>query len=262
MEKAYYYYTGEWYKGSMPTFYDSENQQAAKVLRNNFEVIRDEVLRYFNKNVDDLEPNFTPYNYIDSGWKTVNLISYFIKYHNTLKEFPETMKALSQVEGLCGVQISVLAPQTRIKAHIGDTNAIMRNHIGIRIPGGHPDIGFRVKNKEVCWKEGDTISFCVVHRHYAWNYTDVYRIIFQVDTILPEYRKRKFWVVSRTLSAITTKLLATKKRSLRKTPRFLVHLTHFFLAFGYWTLIVIQHYFNYPIEKIFAATRKKKVKNI
>lgn len=243
-EKPYYNISQEWYKGIMPYFYDEKKLASTKVLKDNYNIIKKEILAYYDQHSSEINPNFTPYGYEEKGWQTVNLISYFFEYKKHSKHFPETMKALRQIPGLSMAQIAILQPGTRIKAHLGDTNAIVRNHLGIVIPGELPDLGIRIGNIDKCWEEGEVFSFCIVHRHYAWNYTDKKRIAFIVDFVRDEYHSKQHWIAARTLSVIAQKHIATKIPILKKIPVFMSRFINFFGGIFFWLVLKIKMFFN------------------
>ncbi|MCB0755342.1 MAG: aspartyl/asparaginyl beta-hydroxylase domain-containing protein [Flavobacteriales bacterium] len=258
-EPVYYFLSNKWYKGQFPVLYDPTTLPGTKVLTENYELIKSEVLSYLLDNMDSLKPNFTPYDYQEEGWKTINLYSYFLKYPANCNLFPETTKLMEQVPGMCGAQIAVLKPGTRIKAHLGDTNAIIRSHLGILIPGDLPELGFRIGTEEICWKEGGVFSFCIVHRHYAWNYSSKYRVMFQLDVIHPEYYNRRFEIASKTLALISMKLFATRFPAAKKISIAVTSVIQWILHWPFRFLLYLQRVFGVDASRIFGGVRSKKI---
>lgn len=243
VEPIYYYITREWYKGPQPNFYDPDQFPAAAIMRDNYEAIKEEVMSFYKENGAEMTSNYTPYNYHEKGWKTATLYSYFLKYPSQCKKFPVIDRVANSIPGMCLAQVSVLEPGVRLKAHFGDTNAIVRNHLGLRIPGKHPDLGLRIRNEERAWKEGDVMSFSIVNRHYAWNSTNQYRIILMIDFMLPEYMHKCYLVAGNTLAAIAMKHAATRFPILKKMPDWLTLPIHRMLGLGFWALIRMQRAF-------------------
>lgn len=226
-ERPYYYVLpGRWYTGSFPQIYDTREVPAAAILKANYHTIRREVLEYYAKYGGTIQPMFTPYNYKEAGWRTLNLYSMFMRYGESCARLPETTKIVESIPGMLTAQIALLYPGTRLKAHFADTSVFVRSHIGIQIPGTLPDIGMRVKRHVTCWKEGEVFAFCPAHRHYTWNRTSGIRIMLQVDTIRPEFYARRHLIGGNVLAATVTKLLATRYPALRKVPRPVVLATH------------------------------------
>lgn len=230
-EPVYYYITKEWYKGNQPCFYNEEDFPGTKILKDNYATIRQEILDFYQEKGDSIKVNFTPYGYKEEGWRTINLYSYFLRYSEHCKAFPKTDEIVRQIPGMCLAQVAVLKPHTRIKPHLGDTNAIARSHLGIRIPGKFPDLGLQIRNEGRGWQEGEVFTFCIVHRHLAWNYTNDYRIILMVDVIKDEYLHQKYKIAGNTLAVIAMKYLATKFPVLKKMPEPLTRAIH--PAIGY-----------------------------
>ena len=218
-ESVYFYLSNVWYKGKMPTFYQSSEWELTHYLKDNYPKIKEEIEAYYSQNADEMPSNFTPYNYSEKGWKTLNLYTYGLKYKANCQKFPVLDSVVRQIPGMTMTQIAVLEPGVRVKAHLGDTNAIIRNHMGISISGQLPDIGLRVGQTEVCWQEGEVFSFCIVHRHYAWNYTKSYRIALIVDVIHPDFADKIAAVCAESLALISMKFVATKIKFLKDLPR-------------------------------------------
>ena len=219
-EKIYYYRTKEWYKGPQPHFYNASDFPGTIILESNYEIIRQEIESVYASKTGAFKPNFTPYGRM-SGWKTANLYSYFFKYPWVCRKFPKLHEIVRQIPGMCMTQIAVLEPHTRIRAHFGDTNAIVRSHLGIIVPGRLPELGIKVGSEEKGWEEGKVFSFCIVHRHCAWNFTDKPRIVLLVDTIRREYMDERYKIAGNTLALIGMKIFASKFPALKKIPLWL-----------------------------------------
>jgi ornithine lipid ester-linked acyl 2-hydroxylase len=226
LEPVFYYVTGEWYKGHEPGFYDVEKLPGTKLLRESYAAIRQEVEKFYAAHGEEIAANFTPYRYSEKGWRTMNLYSYFLRYDENCRKLPVIDSVVRQIPGMCLAQVAVLEPHTRIKAHFGDTNVIVRSHLGLIVPGDLPDLGIQVGRERRCWKEGDVLALQIARRHYAWNHTDRYRIVLVVDTWRPEYFARRFEIAGNVLAAIVTKYFATRFPILKKLPRPLVLAIH------------------------------------
>jgi hypothetical protein len=111
---------------------------------------------------------------------------------------------------------NLLEPGTTIKPHRGDTNAIIRCHLGLEIPGPAPDCAFRVGTETRGWKEGELFMFCDAHPHTAWNNTSKRRLVFIVDILRPEFVDQKVSICSRVLSAVYLEVLYQRLAPLRE----------------------------------------------
>jgi hypothetical protein len=243
-EPVFYYLTWDWYKGSEPSWYDVETLPGTKLLRENYAAIKKEVLAFDAAHGDEIRANFTPYAYAEKGWRTINLYSYFLRYEENCKKFPVIDSVVRQIPGMCLAQIAVLEPHTRIKAHFGDTNVLVRSHLGLVVPGDLPDIGFRVGREEKCWKEGDVIALQIARRHYAWNFTDQRRIVLVVDTFRPEYMDRRYAIAGDVLATIAMKFFATKVPITKKLPKWLVRAMHKPIGLAFRARLWVQRTFK------------------
>ena len=243
-EPVFYYVTGEWYKGSQPSFYDVETLPGTQILRENYAAIRQEVEAFYATRGAEIGANFTPYAYAEKGWRTVNLYSYFLRYDENCAKFPAIDSVVRQIPGMCLAQVAVLEPHTRIKAHFGDTNVLIRSHLGLVVPGELPDIGIQVGRERQCWKEGDVLAIQIARRHYAWNQTPHHRIVLVVDTFRPEFMARRFAISGNVLAAIATKWAATKLPALKKMPAPLVRAIHWPLGRLFQLRLWLQHRFG------------------
>ncbi len=243
-EPVFYYVTPEWYKGSEPGFYDVEQLPGTKVLRENYAAIRREIVAFYEARGAEITANFTPYAYEEQGWRTINLYSYFLRYEENCRKFPVVDSVVRQIPGMCLAQIAVLDPKTRIKAHFGDTNVIVRSHLGIVVPGDLPDIGIQVRRERKCWQEGDVLALQIANRHYAWNFTDRHRIVLVVDTFRPEYMDRRYAIAGNVLAAIAMKWVATKVPATKRIPRWLARAIHKPLGLVFRTQLWVQRTFG------------------
>lgn len=251
-EPLYFYLTGNWYKGKMPNFYDVSGFESTKILEDNYDSIKNEILAFFETSEDKFLPNFTPYNYKEEGWRTINLYGFMLKYPNAIKDFPIIDNIVNQIPHMVTAQIAVLNPRTRVKAHFGDSNAIIRNHLGIVVPGSYPELGFRNGCKERCWEEGKVLAICIAHRHYVWNNTDKKRIILLVDTIHPKYIKQKYYICGGLLAASLLKLISTKFPKTKKTHPYIVIGFHRLLTLAFMAVLFSQNILKINLASVWS----------
>src|SRR5690606_1134471 len=108
-------------------------------------------------------------------------------HRSRVKMLPVTWKVFRSVPGITSVSISRLIAGVTIPAHHGDTNAIYRCHLGIKIPAGAPACAFVVEDEVREWKEGQILSFCDARYHYAQNLTAEDRYVILFDVMRPEF---------------------------------------------------------------------------
>lgn len=249
-EPIYFNIIGKRYKGKMPTFYKNKEFELTKILEANYPQIKEEITNYYNSKKESFVTQYVPYKWKEEKWKVFTFFGFLLKYPKNLKEFPHLGKVLDKIPHLVTAQISVLEPHMRVKAHFAGSNALIRSHLAIVIPGTYPEIGFRIRQEERCWEEGKVLSFCESHPHYVWNYTDYNRIVLIIDTIHPDYTHKKYYISGGMLSMLTLKMFSFKFPILKKTPDWLTILIHRFFTFGFTISILLQMIFKFNIASI------------
>ena len=190
------------YIGEEQNFYEQEQFVWTDKLLKNMDVFRQEFFRYM-----DIEGEFDPYfnqklSEGKSRWSTIGLKVWTLNVHHNQEKFPETMKIFDQFHQVLSVSINKLGAGSRIKSHCGDTNAILRCHLGLFIPSGLPECGFKVGNEERNWENGKLLIFCDAKRHEAWNLSEKDRYIILFDILRDEYITKKSRVVSTVMSSL------------------------------------------------------------
>lgn len=254
-KRVFFYVTPGWYDGNSPVFFDPTQLPGTRILEDNYATIKEEIEAYYAAHAEEFQPNFTPYAYKEQGWKTINLYSYFLKYNRNCAKLPRTNEIVSRIPGMSMCQIAVLDAHTRIKAHFGDTDAIIRSHLGIRVPGTLPELGLRVRRKYVTWEEGKVFAFCIAHRHYAWNNTDRPRIALVVDTFKEAYMPRRYAIAGNALAAIVTKAIATRLPITKRIPAPLAHAIHRPLGLFFRMALFLQRHFDFPADRLLGAKK-------
>jgi aspartyl/asparaginyl beta-hydroxylase (cupin superfamily) len=232
------------YTGDEPAFLEPEQFEWAVSIEKNYDLIYKELQAYLKTN-QPLQAYFNT-NMVSKqgGWKTISLMAWGVNYYRKIKQFPQTMKVVQEVPGLVSVSFNLLEPNSDIKSHYGDTNAIFRCHFGLSIPGRLPEIGFKVKNEERAWEKGQLLFFCDAHRHQAWNHTNEARFILLFDVIRPEFKTKKNRVCATVLGSLSLKKVAKKFNFKWKSKKYVFLLLLF--AFRYSILM------TKPMYNIFA----------
>lgn len=224
----------------MPTFFDNSNMELRRVLEDNYLDIKEEVLDFYFRKSDKFLPQYVPYKYQNDKWIVFTFYGFMLRYQTHLDMFPRLSKVLTQIPDLVTAQIVVLEPHTRVTAHFAGSNALIRSHLGIKIPGKYPELGFRMKQEERCWEEGKVLSFCESHRHYVWNYTDEPRIILLIDTVHPDYKDKKKYASCGVLSMLALKMVVHKFPFTRRMPDWLTVFFHKLFIGVFWIVLSIQ----------------------
>lgn len=189
------------YKGNEPPFINSEGFDWANDIKLNADDIKKELHHYLSKN--DLKSYFNEAMVSrQNSWRTISLKTWNIELFNNQKEFPYTTALINKYPQIISASFNLLEPNSRIHPHCGDTNAIYRCHLGLQIPSGLPDCGFRVKNETKEWKNGEWLIFMDAYNHEAWNNTTKERYIFLLDVIRDEYYDKRFTIGATVLTSL------------------------------------------------------------
>jgi aspartyl/asparaginyl beta-hydroxylase (cupin superfamily) len=211
------------YPGNEPAFIPAENLPWAEELASNYKNIKLELQEYLSLHKLDSYFNTSMVNNKDS-WKTIALKTWSVELFKNQKQFPFTTSMINKYPNIVSASFNLLEPGAKILPHCGDTNAIYRCHLGLDIPSGLPEVGFKVKNELREWENGKWIVFMDAYKHEAWNNSDKPRYIFLIDIMRDEYADKKKLVCSTVLSSLflqkraeVFKFLLTSKPVMIKT---------------------------------------------
>lgn len=208
--------SGTTFRGSEPYFFDRREFGWVGELESAWSTIRDELLENIRSGAA-----LTPY--MDKTlaskpdrWRTLGLLFWMRRSKWNCQKFPRTWAALSKVPNLTAASLNLLEPNTTIKPHFGNTNAIMRCHLGLIVPGVAPKCAFRVGEETRSWGEGELMMFCDAHQHTAWNNTSEDRYVLVIDVMRPEFASASASVSSRVLASIKLETLAQRNPLVRR----------------------------------------------
>jgi aspartyl/asparaginyl beta-hydroxylase (cupin superfamily) len=182
------------YAGNESWLYNPANFEWAQHIEAHWSEVKAEVDKLIKEEDDKFIAGSTLYENIDTkhGWSAILFRFWGAKVSGQFnKKCPKLASYVNGIPGLVSVSISRLAPQTTLSEHSGDTNAIMRCHLGVEIPASLPNCGFKVNGEEVSWGEGKFMMFNDAYRHSAWNSTDKQRTVLIMDVVRPEFIKSK-----------------------------------------------------------------------
>jgi aspartyl/asparaginyl beta-hydroxylase (cupin superfamily) len=212
-KKLWFVASGQPYDGGDPCFFDPQDFPWVKDLESQWPVIRDELEALLKERGDSLTPYFHPDLVSSEGvWKTFAMYFWGLKFRDKCKQCPQTTRILESIPHMIGASFSMLEPESTIKPHHGDTNAIARCHLGLLIPAQLPECGMGVGDEKQSWEEGKLMMFCDAHKHTAWNHTPYRRFVLIVDVIRPEYASQKFWVCFSVWKDIVKQWFKTRKK--------------------------------------------------
>ncbi len=215
----WYSYKGGSYAGSQPAFFDPINftwldQTAAK-----FPFWKAEIESYIQHHEENLQQYFNnELSSKKSAWKVEPFYSWGIRNDISCNKCPNLDAFFKTIPGLTSAAISWLDAGTEIYPHHGDTNAIIRAHLGIFIPAQIPDCGIQVKDETRSWQEGQWLLFCDAHKHRAWNNTTLPRCVLIVDILLPTFKNKQAEIFKNVRSLHALQQLEKRHPVIKKLP--------------------------------------------
>jgi hypothetical protein len=223
------------YKSDEPAFYDPYEYEAIRFVQENYELIRKEAERYIHREIDIpyKNPGAPDMTYPDS-WKNIYFKNYLLPSSLGKKYFPQIYELFSKKKEITLAGITTLAPKSKLMRHCGETNGIIRCHLGLKIPGALPEIGFQVLDQSVSWEEGKVFAFNDAFQHEAWNDTDKYRYVLVFDIIRPEFAHLRIWICARCLGIEATRLILNKLGIYKYSSIWLRGLLSFAAAIPLW----------------------------
>lgn len=190
---------GKEYPIDEPAFFDPDQFEWSEYLREQYPVIKEALAPLMELHNQELQPYFdTVLQDPPLNWKIIGFCFWGKKDKKNLQKYPEIAKILNQIPNLVTCSFNMLEPNSRILPHYGETNAVYRVHLGIEIPAGLPKCGFKVKDEQRAWEEGELLVFLDANKHEAFNNADKRRYVLLLDIMRPEFMhlKRKVCVTS------------------------------------------------------------------
>ncbi len=221
----FFYSESEIYDSSDPVFYDADAIPEVREILASYDIIREEVSGYVDDTfaIKPLNPNPPPMNG-SRMWQNVYFKNYMLAYRAGRKHFPRTYELFADRDDITLAGIVSLAPGGKLLSHCGETNALIRCHLGLKIPGTLPDLGLKVNGHSVCWEEGKVIAFNDAYQHEVWNRTDGTRHVLAFDVVRPEFRQRRNEICARSLGIQAMQWVVKTLRLEGRVPRSLQHL--------------------------------------
>ncbi|MCS6933612.1 MAG: aspartyl/asparaginyl beta-hydroxylase domain-containing protein [Chitinophagales bacterium] len=241
-----------YYNGKLPAFYTPEQFPDLKVLSDHWQEIRDELIAYEQKHgpLQGLSTYSPPGTSNDSPWSNLYLENFLWRYYKNRKYFPKTCAIIDKIPGLTFAAFAALNPGGTLTPHYGDTNAVIRCHLGLKIPAPHPVCGIRVADEERGWEEGKLLLFSEAHLHTVWNYSNERRYIFCVDIIHPNWEKRRWWICARVLGAQSWVFIENRLWLLKKIPEPIALLLSRLLAIVWYIYLPLQRVLWHLVDMV------------
>jgi ornithine lipid ester-linked acyl 2-hydroxylase len=244
---------GKEYQGPEPAFFDNDFPWKRELLAS-FPAIRD-ALEPLMQNSDDLRPYFDEaLQYPPKNWKTIGFCFWGKKDSANLRRFPVIAKILSNIPGLLTASFNLLEPHSHIKPHFGDTSAVYRIHLGVRIPASLPVCGFTVSGESRSWEEGNALIFLDANTHEAFNQSNERRYILLLDIIRPEFESHARHVCIKVLSILSLYFLMARipffpvrfiQRNVASIPKWMIDLVLLPLRASWFFYLPCHNFLNH-----------------
>jgi aspartyl/asparaginyl beta-hydroxylase (cupin superfamily) len=239
--KPTYMIYGGRFTGQEPCFYDPAQFSWVKLLEDNWLVIREEIQSLLERREERLKPYFiNSMSFPPGQWKTLGLYFWKYKQHQNCLECPQTVRLLESIPHMTGGSLSVLEAGSNINPHQGDTNAIIRVHLGLTIPAPLPDCGFQVGREVRQWEEGKALLFCDAHSHLAWNRSDRRRLLLIVDVMRPEFVEQTDAICTHVLATMIVQRIYQHSAFLKRLPGRFKYGIHFVIRSVMRVLLPVQ----------------------
>ncbi|MBX7182160.1 MAG: aspartyl/asparaginyl beta-hydroxylase domain-containing protein [Bacteroidia bacterium] len=236
------------YSSQLPFFYPPEDFPELRVLSENWKEIRDEILRVEQEQgkLKGHKTYNTPPISSDENWSNFYLDNFLWRSHRNRKMFPVTSSIVDKIPNCSLASISILSPGGYVSPHYGDTDGIVRCHLGLVIPEEYPVCGIRVGGEERGWKEGELLVFTEAHLHEVWNRSNQRRYILIVD-IVPGFMKTNLYkLCSQVLGALSYIFIERKFSIFRKLPMSFARFFHRVLSLLWRIYLPLQRALKLP----------------
>lgn len=135
------------------------------------------------------------------NWKTFGFYVYGNRVDENCAVCPRTAAVLDTLPGMRSAMFSILQPRYRIAPHKGPTKAVVRAHLGLRVPQDWENVWIRVDNEILHWREGKVVLFDDSFEHEVHNDTDELRAVLFIDIDRPSdtlgtlFNSLIFWLI-------------------------------------------------------------------
>jgi beta-hydroxylase len=158
-----------------------------KVLRDNWQTIRDEALQLFDEGhirAAAKNNDWGFYSFFKSGWKRFYLKWYEDFLPSARSLCPKTVELLNSIPTVHGAMFALLPPGAKLGGHRDPFAGSLRYHLGLKTPNSNKCHIF-VDGVECVYHDGEDFLFDETFIHRAENATDQTRIILFCDVERP-----------------------------------------------------------------------------
>lgn len=115
------------------------------------------------------------------NWKTYVFYAFGNRVDENCATCPVTATLLDELPALQNAWFSILAPRYHIPPHRGPTRAVIRCHLGLKVPADGDNCWLRVDDQICHWQEGQCLVFDDTYEHEVKNDTDEVRVVLFLD---------------------------------------------------------------------------------
>jgi len=138
----------------------------------------------FNSNYFGNYDKFDEVQYPKGSWKKLLFKVWGLKRYKNINKFNSIKNLLSHYPRITSCFIARLAPNSKVLTHSGETDAIIRIHLGLKIPEcGQNICSIKIGEDIMDWQNGGVFAFNDACEHEAWNNTNEFRYILVVDVL-------------------------------------------------------------------------------
>jgi ornithine lipid ester-linked acyl 2-hydroxylase len=192
------------YAGNEPFLYPASEIDIAVALEQYYTSLLEELkILWQTKNggKDDLFGDYASYDdkqFPPNSWKKMVIKVWGIKNKSIYKKFPVTSSLVERFPNVTSCYVTRTSAHSIIRPHCGETNAIIRIHLGLKVPEVDAGLcGMQIGSQTVAWKNGKAFAFLDAHSHHVWNNSDHDRYVVIADVLRPEFTGRKNFICSR-----------------------------------------------------------------
>ena len=244
-EKDIYFLKENSYTGLHPNYFNEDNFSWVKNIEINYKTIRDEINNIIIGNEFLPENINPPYLSSPDAWRNLYFMNFRWYDHENCIKYPQTFAILKSIPNLSFGGITVLDAHSRVLPHIGETNATIRCHLGLFVPGNNMDCGIMVNGEKRAHENGKVLMFSDAHLHTTWNDTDEKRYVLVFDIVQQQFAEKSNWICANSLAALTIKYMDEKIPLIKPLPDTLLQGIRELLAILWWIYLPLQKRFRY-----------------
>lgn len=168
-------------------YLDPERFPELRLLRDNWETIRDEAARLSDAGAiraSERNTDASFNSFFKEGWKRFYLKWYGEPLPSAQALCPETVKLVDALPNCKAAMFALLPPGARLSPHRDPFAGSLRYHLGLITPNSE-DCRIVVDGQSYSWRDGEDVMFDETYVHWAENRTDQTRVILFCDIERP-----------------------------------------------------------------------------